>query len=63
MYISAVTCPNTSSFTSFICSKSIGVVMGCMLATSAVDMGLSPGQIKPKTIKLVFVASLLSMQH
>jgi hypothetical protein len=26
-------------------------------------MGLSQGQVKPKTIKLVFVASLLIMQH
>ena len=26
-------------------------------------MGSSPGQVKPKTIKLVFVASPLSMQH
>ena len=25
--------------------------------------GLSPGHIKPKTMKLVFVASPLSMQH
>jgi hypothetical protein len=26
-------------------------------------MGLSTGQVKPKTVELVFVASLLSMQH
>jgi hypothetical protein len=28
-----------------------------------VDPGFDPGPFKPKTIKLVFVASLLSMQH
>ena len=26
-------------------------------------MGLSPGRVKPKTMKLVFVASPLTMQH
>jgi hypothetical protein len=26
-------------------------------------VGLSPGRVKPKTRKLVFAASLLSMQH
>ena len=26
-------------------------------------MGSSPGRIKPKTLKLVFIASPLSMQH
>jgi hypothetical protein len=26
-------------------------------------MGLNPDQVKPKTIKLVFVASLLNTQH
>jgi hypothetical protein len=36
----------------------IGGVMVCVLAS-----GASPDRIKPKTIKLVFVASLLSMQH
>jgi hypothetical protein len=27
------------------------------------DRGFESGWVKPKTIKLVFVASLLSMQH
>jgi len=31
--------------------------------SSVVDRGLSPGRVKPKTIKLVFVASPLSMWH
>jgi len=34
-----------------------------MLARFVVDPGYDPGPFKPKTIKLVFVASLLSMQH
>ena len=41
----------------------IGGVMVSMLASSAVDRGLDAGQIKPMTMKLVFVASLLNMQH
>jgi len=41
----------------------IGGIMVNVVASSAVDRGSSPGQIKPKTIKLVFVASPLSMQH
>jgi len=34
-----------------------------VLASSAVIVGLSPGRVKPKNIKLVFVASPLSTQH
>jgi len=30
---------------------------------SAVDLALNPGQVKQKTIKLVFAAFPLSMQH
>ena len=39
--------------------------MVSMLASNTVDRGSSHGQVKPKTMKLVFVASLdlLSMQH
>ena len=37
--------------------------MVSVLASSAVDRGFDPDQVKPKTIKLVFVASPLSMQH
>jgi hypothetical protein len=34
-----------------------------MLASSVVDRGFEPYRFKPKTIKLVFVASLLTRQH
>jgi len=34
--------------------------MANVLVSSAVDRGLKPDMAKPKTIKLVFVASLLS---
>ena len=34
-----------------------------MLALSAIDRGSRPCRVKPNTIKLVFVASPLSMQH
>ena len=34
-----------------------------MLASSAVDRGFKSGQVKPKTIKLIFVASPQSTQH
>ena len=37
--------------------------MVSVLASGVVDRGLNPGRVKPKTIKLVFVASPLSMQH
>ena len=38
----------------------IGGVMVSVLASSVVDQGSSPGRVKPKTIKLVCVASPLS---
>jgi len=41
----------------------ISGVMVRMLASSAVDRDSSPGRIKPKTIILVFLDSLLSTQH
>ena len=41
----------------------IGGVMVRVLASSAVDRGFNPGRVKPKAIKLIFVASQLSMQH
>jgi hypothetical protein len=34
--------------------------MVSVLASSVVDRGFEPGRVKPKTIKLVFVASSLS---
>ena len=41
----------------------IGGVMVSVLTSSWVDGGFEPGRVKPKTIKLVFAASPLSMQH
>jgi hypothetical protein len=35
----------------------------CFHDMCAVDRGFEPRRFKPKTIKLVFVASLLSTQH
>ena len=32
-------------------------------ATEAVDLGSIPGRVKPKTIKVVFTASLLDVQQ
>ena len=48
--------------TSFYQTASISYVMVNMLASSVVDCGFV-AQIKPKTIKLVFVVSPLSMQY
>ena len=39
-----------------------GGVMVSVLASSAVDRGFEPGRVKPKTMKLVFVASPLRTQ-
>jgi hypothetical protein len=50
--------PEHLTSTNHIC-----VVMVCMLASSAIDLDLSSGRVKPRTIKLVFVASPLSTQH
>ena len=41
----------------------IGGVLVSVLASGAVDQYSSLGRVKPKTIKLVFVASLLTTQH
>ena len=38
-------------------------VMVSVLPLSAVDRRFEPGRVKPKTLKLVFVASTLSTQH
>ena len=46
-----------------ICTNLVdGVIVG-VLASSAVGRGFDPRCVKPKTIKLVFVASPLSMHH
>ena len=47
----------------FVTIDHISGVMVSVLASSAVYRGLSHGRVKPKTIKLVFVASPLSTQH
>jgi hypothetical protein len=41
----------------------IGGVMVSVLASSVVDRGFEPCWVKPNTKKLVFIASLPSMQH
>ena len=41
----------------------IGGVMVSVLTFSLVDHGFEPDRVKPKTIKLVFVASFLSTHH
>ena len=41
----------------------IGSVMVSMLTSSVVDRGFEPRSVKPKTIKLVCIASPLSTQH
>jgi hypothetical protein len=46
-----------------ISSNRIGGIVVSMLASSAVDRGFVPGRVKPKTMKLVFVAFLQSTQH
>ena len=46
-----------------IIENHIGRVMVSVLASSVVHHGFEPGWVKPKTIKLVFVAGTLSMQE
>ena len=41
----------------------LGGVMVSMLASSAECRGFDPRRVKPKTLKLVYAASLLSTQH
>ena len=41
----------------------IGSVAACMLASSVVDLGTTSGQVFAKTMKLICVASPLSMQY
>ena len=47
----------------FICSNRIFDIIVSVLAPCTVDHGLEPRSVKPKTMKLVCVASPLSMQH
>ena len=53
----------TNTYNSSTCVNRIGGVMVSVLASSAVDVGLSPSRVKPRIMKLVFVASPLSTQH
>jgi hypothetical protein len=48
---------------SYINIYRIGGVMVSMLTSSAVGRGFESSRVIPKTIKLVFVVSPLSMQH
>ena len=41
----------------------IGGVMVSVLASSVVDRGFEPDQVKPNTMKLVFVASSIRTHH
>jgi acyl-CoA synthetase (AMP-forming)/AMP-acid ligase II len=43
--------------------KRIDSIMVSMLTSCAIDRGFEHDRVKPKTIKLVFVDSPLSMQH
>ena len=52
-----------SYFDIFVIRNGIGSVMVSLLASSAVDCEFLPDRVKPKTIKLVFVASPLNTQH
>jgi hypothetical protein len=38
-------------------------ISGVMVSMLIVNVGSSPGEVKPKTIKQVFVASLLRIHH
>ena len=46
----------------YLCCR-IGGVMVSVLASGVVDRGFESGLVKPKTIKVVFVASPLSTQQ
>ena len=46
-------------FSSPLSNLTTGGVMA-LYVVDLVDLGSSPGQVKPKTIALVFIASLLS---
>ena len=46
-------------FSSPISNLTTGGVMA-LYVVDMVDLGSSPGQVKPKTIKLVFIVSLLN---
>jgi hypothetical protein len=49
--------------TMLVCRILIGGVMVDMLVSKVVDRGSSHGMVKPKTIQLLFIASLLSTQR
>jgi len=47
----------------YLVKNRISDIMANMLASSSVDLDSSPGLVKSYTLKLVFVASPLSMQY
>ena len=47
----------------YLVKNRISDIMANMLASSSVDLDSSPGLVKSYTLKLVFVASSLSMQY
>ena len=56
-------CENVYSRGNINQKHGFGGVMVGVLASGAVDRGFEPGRVKPRTIKLVFVASSLRTQH
>ena len=52
-----------SYFDIFVIRNGISSLIVSLLASSAVDCEFSPDRVKPKTTKLVFVASPLIIQH
>ena len=46
-----------------ICDIRIGILMVSVLDSSTVDREFETGRVKPKAVKLVFVASSLSTLH
>ena len=47
---------------SFFTSRTVSVMVS-VLAMSVIDLGSSPDRVKSKTMNLIFVTSLLSMQQ
>ena len=46
-----------------ISSSSDGQLIGAIIASKVVDLGIIPSPVKPKTQKLVFTASIFDAQH
>ena len=54
-------CPDGKSQTNSPVNTQFSIMVN-VLSSSAVDRGFEPGRVKPRTIQLIFAASLLSMQ-